>query len=117
VWDKIKNHGLVEGAVDTGLDWAGVDKNSNIRAVAGLASNGLYMIPGVGTALGLADAGLAAARGDWANAALSLGMGFIPMARGLKSLKTINKALGSNKVGLMEKVASKIYRRPALTKS
>lgn len=116
-WDKIKNHGLVDGAIDAGLDWAGVDKNSNIRAVAGLASNGLYLIPGVGTALGLADAGLAAARGDWANAALYLGMGLIPMTRGLKSLKTINKALGSNKVGLREKVASKILHQPALTKS
>lgn len=116
-WDKIKNHGLVSGAIDVGLDWAGVDKNSGIRTAAELASNGLYMIPGVGTALGLADAGLAAARGDWANAALSLGMGLIPMTRGLKSLKTINKALGSNKVGLMEKATSKILRRPALTKS
>lgn len=117
--DKIKNHGIVEGVLDWGMDKAGVDENSYLRTGANLLGTGVYMIPGVGTVLSLGDAGLAAARGDWANAALTVGMGLVPMTRGLKSLKTINKALGNNKVGLVDKVSSKIpfFGKPALSKS
>lgn len=101
------------------MDKAGVDENSYLRTGANLLGTGVYMIPGVGTVLSLGDAGLAAARGDWANAALTVGMGLVPMTRGLKSLKTINKALGNNKVGLVDKVSSKIpfFGKPALSKS
>lgn len=115
--EKIKNHGIVGGVIDKSLDELGVAKDSNWRTAASLASTGLYFIPIVGTALSLGDAGLAAARGDWADAAMSIGMGLAPMTRGLKSLKTINKALGNNKVGLMEKTASKIFGQPALSRS
>ena len=117
--DRIKNHGIVEGVLDWGMDKAGVDENSYLRTGANLLGTGVYMIPGVGTVLSLGDAGLAAARGDWANAALTVGMGLVPMTRGLKSLKTINKALGNNKVGLVDKVSSKIpfFGKPALSKS
>ena len=119
IGDKIKNHGIVEGLIDWGLDKADVDKNSYLRTGANLLGTGVYLIPGVGTVLSLGDAGLAAARGDWTNAALTVGMGLVPMTRGLKSLKTINKALGNNKVGLVDKVSSKIpfFGKPALSKS
>ncbi len=115
--DKIKNHGIVEGLLDAGLDAANVSKDSGWRTAASLLSTGLYTIPIGGTLLSLGDAGLAAARGDWTDAALSVGMGLVPLTSGLRSLKTLNKALGNNKVGLIEKVTSKVFRRPALTKS
>lgn len=119
VGDRIKNHGIVEGLIDWGMDKAGVDENSYLRMGANLLGSGVYMLPGVGTVLSLGDAGLAAARGDWANAALIAGMGLIPVTRGLKSLKTINKALGNNKVSFTSKVSSKIpfFGSPALSKS
>lgn len=119
VGDRIKNHGIVEGLIDWGLDKAGVDEKSYLRTGANLLGTGVYLIPGVGTVLSLGDAGLAAARGDWTNAALTVGMGLVPMTRGLKSLKTINKALGNNKVGFVDKVSSKIpfFGKPALSKS
>lgn len=119
VGDRIKNHGIVEGLIDWGMDKAGVDENSYLRMGANLLGSGVYMLPGVGTVLSLGDAGLAAARGDWANAALTAGMGLIPVTRGLKSLKTINKALGNNKVSFTSKVSSKIpfFGSPALSKS
>lgn len=115
--EKIKNHGIVEGILDKGFDELGVAKDSGWRTAASLASTGLYTIPIVGTALSLGDAGLAAARGDWADAALSVGMGLIPATRGLKSLRTVNKALGSNKIGFFNKGFSKLTGKPALTRS
>lgn len=115
--DKIKNHGIIEGLLSAGFDAANVPEDSGWRTAASLLSTGLYTIPIAGQLLSLGDAGLAAARGDWADAALSIGMGLVPMTRGLKSVKTLNKALGNNKVGLIEKVGSKFSKRPALTKS
>lgn len=77
----------------------------------------LYTLPFVGTALSIGDAGLAAARGDWAGAAMNLGMGLIPMSKGLKSLRTINKALGKTSPGLWNRMTSAVMRRPAISKS
>lgn len=115
--DKIKNHGIIQGLLDTGFDAANVSKDSGWRTAASLLSTGLYTIPIGGMLLSLGDAGLAAARGDWTDAALSVGMGLVPLTSGLRSLKTLNRALGNNKVGLIDKVTSKVFRRPALTKS
>ena len=119
IGDRIKNHGIVEGLIDWGMDEAGVDENSYLRTGASLLGNGLYMLPGVGTALSLGDAGLAAARGDWTGAALTVGMGLVPMTRGLRSLKTVKKMLRNNKVGLVDKVSSKVpfFGKPAISKS
>lgn len=115
--EKIKNHGIVEGLLDKGFDSLGVAKDSGWRTAASLGSMALYSIPLVGTALGIGDAGLAAARGDWAGAAMNLGMGLIPMSRGLKSLRTINKALGKTSPGLWNRMTSTVMRRPAISKS
>ena len=115
--DKIKNHGIVEGLLDTGLDALHVSKDSGWRTAAGLGSMALYTLPFVGTVLGIGDAGLAAARGDWAGAAMNLGMGLIPMSRGLKSLRTVNKALGKTSPGLWNRMTSAVMRRPAISKS
>ena len=115
--EKIKNHGIVEGLLDTGLDALHVSKDSGWRTAAGLGSMALYTLPFVGTALSIGDAGLAAARGDWAGAAMNLGMGLIPMTRGLKSLKTVNKALGKTSPGLWNRMTSAVMRRPAISKS
>lgn len=115
--EKIKNHGIVEGLLDKGLDALHVSKDSGWRTAAGLGSMALYTLPFVGTALSIGDAGLAAARGDWAGAAMNLGMGLIPMSRGLKSLRTINKALGKTSPGLWNRMTSAVMRRPAISKS
>jgi len=56
------------------------------------------MLPGVGQALSLADAGLAAARGDWGNAALNLAF-MVPGARFLKGAKTLSKVPMLSKLG------------------
>ena len=115
--EKIKNHGIVEGLLDKGLDALHVSKDSGWRTAAGLGSMALYTLPFVGTALSIGDAGLAAARGDWAGAAMNLGMGLIPMSKGLKSLRTINKALGKTSPGLWNRMTSAVMRRPAISKS
>lgn len=115
--DKIKNHGIVEGLLDAGLDALHVSKDSGWRTAAGLGSMALYTLPFVGTALSIGDAGLAAARGDWSGAAMNLGMGLIPMSKGLKSLRTINKALGKTSPGLWNRMTSTVMRRPAISKS
>lgn len=115
--EKIKNHGIVEGLLDKGLDALHVSKDSGWRTAAGLGSMALYTLPFVGTALSIGDAGLAAARGDWAGAAMNLGMGLIPVSRGLKSLRTINKALGKTSPGLWNRMTSAVMRRPAISKS
>lgn len=115
--EKIKNHGIIEGLLDKGLDALHVSKDSGWRTAAGLGSMALYTLPFVGTALSIGDAGLAAARGDWAGAAMNLGMGLIPMTRGLKSLKTVNKALGKTSPGLWNRMTSAVMRRPAISKS
>lgn len=115
--EKIKNHGIVKGLLDTGLDALHVSKDSGWRTAAGLGSMALYTLPFVGTALSIGDAGLAAARGDWASAAMNLGMGLIPVSRGLKSLRTINKALGKTSPGLWNRMTSAVIRRPAISKS
>lgn len=115
--EKIKNHGIVEGLLDKGLDSLGVAEDSGWRTAASLGSMALYGIPLVGTALSVGDAGLAAARGDWAEAAMNLGIGLIPVGRGLKSLRTINKALGKTSPGLWNRMTSAVMRRPAISKS
>lgn len=115
--EKIKNHGIVEGLLDKGLDALNVSKDSGWRTAAGLGSMALYTLPFVGTALSVGDAGLAAARGDWAGAAMNLGMGLIPMSRGLKSLRTVNKALGKTSPGLWNRMTSAVMRRPTISKS
>lgn len=115
--EKIRNHGIVEGLLDKGFDVLNVSKDSGWRTAAGLGSMVLYNLPFVGTALSIGDAGLAAARGDWGSAAMNLGMGLIPMTRGLKSLKTINKALGKTSPGLWNRMTSAVMRRPAISKS
>lgn len=115
--EKIKNHGIVEGLLDKGLDALHVSKDSGWRTAAGLGSMALYTLPFVGTALSIGDAGLAAARGDWAGAAMNLGMGLVPMSKGLKSLRTINKALGKTSPGLWNRMTSAVMRRPAISKS
>lgn len=48
---------------------------------------------------------------------MNLGMGLIPMSRGLKSLRTINKALGKTSPGLWNRMTSAVMRRPAISKS
>lgn len=115
--EKIKNHGIIEGLLDKGFDALHVSKDSGWRTAAGLGSMALYTLPFVGTALSIGDAGLAAARGDWASAAMNLGMGLIPVSRGLKSLRTINKALGKTSPGLWNRMTSAVMRRPAISKS
>lgn len=115
--EKIKNHGIIEGLLDKGFDTLHVSKDSGWRTAAGLGSKALYILPFVGTALSIGDAGLAAARGDWASAAMNLGMGLIPVSRGLKSLRTINKVLGKTSPGLWNRMTSAVMRRPAISKS
>lgn len=115
--DKMRNHGIVEGLLDKGFDALHISKDSGWRTAAGLGSTLLYTLPFVGTALSIGDAGLAAARGDWAGAAMNLGMGLVPMSRGLKSLRTINKALGKTSPGLWNRMTSAVMRRPAISKS
>lgn len=115
--EKIKNHGIIEGLLDKGFDALHVSKDSGWRTAAGLGSMALYTLPFVGTALSIGDAGLAAARGDWASAVMNLGMGLIPVSRGLKSLRTINKALGKTSPGLWNRMTSAVIRRPAISKS
>lgn len=115
--EKIKNHGIVKGLLDAGLDALHVSKDSGWRTAADLGSSFLYTLPGVGLVLSVGDAGLAAARGDWANAAMNLGIGLIPVSRGLKSLRTINKALGKTSPGLWDRMTSTVMRRPVISES
>ncbi len=115
IFNKIRNHGLVSGVINSLYDVAGVDKDSLLREGTDIAGNFAYFIPGVGQALSLADAGLAASRGDWTDAGLSLLGGLIPATKGLKATSKILKGLNSTKIGRTERILSKLGRRPALS--
>lgn len=59
--ERFKQKGVVGGLVDGLMDWAKVDENSNWRTAADLGSSFIYSVPILGTALSVADAGIAAA--------------------------------------------------------
>lgn len=90
-WEKrFKKKGILGGLVDGLMDGLGVDEDSGWRTAADLASSFVYGIPGVGTAIGLGDAAMAALRGDWAGAGTALAFSAVP---GGKVLRSAGKAM------------------------
>lgn len=90
-WEKrFKKKGILGGLVDGLMDGLGVAEDSGWRTAADLASNFVYSIPGVGTAMGLGDAAMAALRGDWTGAGTALAFSAIP---GGKVFRSAGKAM------------------------
>lgn len=90
IGNYINEYGVIGGATEALMDELGV-KNEAARAVASLASNAVYMIPGVGFALGAVDAANAFRQGKIGEGLLELGMGVIPGGKILKTTKRLTK--------------------------
>lgn len=114
VLGKIRNQGVTDGLIDYVGDEIGLSEDQ--KDLAKLVSTSAYFIPVVGNVLAAGDAVSAAIRGDWGEAASgAVGM-FIPQTKALKSLKTVNKLLSNNKISRLDKIKSKLFNKPVLTK-
>lgn len=114
VLGKIRNQGVTDGLIDYVGNEIGLSEDQ--KDLAKLVSTSAYFIPVVGNVLAAGDAVSAAIRGDWGEAASgAVGM-FIPQTKALKSLKTVNKLLSNNKISRLDKIKSKLFNKPVLTK-
>ena len=117
--ERFKQKGVVGGIVDGLMDWAKVNENSGWRTAVDLGASAIYSVPVLGTALSVADAGIAASQGNWGDAALTLGLGILPggktakkFVQGSKALRLTNKLLPKNYKRLTE--AQKAYKKELL---
>lgn len=111
---KIRNQGVTDGLIDYVGDEIGLSEDQ--KDLAKLVSTSAYFIPVVGNVLAAGDAVSAAIRGDWGEAASGVAGMFIPQTKALKSLKTVNKLLSNNKISRLDKIKSKLFNKPVLTK-
>ena len=108
IGEHIKESGLISGVINNVLEEFGIT-NPYIRSLSNILGTGVYVIPGVGTALGIADMIQSLSRGNYAQAGLDAITALFPVTKGLKSAKTLAKITKS------EAKAAKKQGREALT--